>query len=65
MNRFALPRMIALALVGAFAGCAHWPATPALEKAGAPGYRLNETSRPGQSDELLVIWLHGVSQKSI
>jgi hypothetical protein len=36
-------------LVGAFAtlctmagGCAHWPATPPLEHAGAPGYRLAE-----------------------
>ncbi len=37
------------------AGCARWPATPALARAGAPGYRLAESSRPGQSDELLVI----------
>jgi NTE family protein len=37
------------------AGCAHWPATPRLEQAGAPGYRLAEVTRPGQSDDLLVI----------
>ena len=37
------------------AGCAHWPATPKLEKAGAPGYRASEAARPGQSDDLLVI----------
>jgi NTE family protein len=36
-------------------GCAHWPATPKLEKAGAPGYRFAEVTRPGQSDDLLVI----------
>ena len=37
------------------AGCAHWPATPRLELAGAPGYRLGDVTRPGQSDDLLVI----------
>jgi len=37
------------------AGCAHWPATPRLEQAGAPGYRLAEATRPGQSDDLLVV----------
>jgi NTE family protein len=36
-------------------GCAHWPATPQLELAGAPGYRLAEAIRPGQSDDLLVV----------
>ena len=36
-------------------GCAHWPATPRLEQAGAPGYRFAEVTRPGQSDDLLVI----------
>jgi len=36
------------------AGCAHWPATPLLERAGAPGYRVAEMTRPGQSDDLLV-----------
>jgi len=36
-------------------GCAHWPATPRLEQAGAPGYRFGEVVRPGQSDDLLVI----------
>ena len=34
-------------------GCAHWPATPRLEQAGGPGYRLAEVTRPGQSDDLL------------
>jgi NTE family protein len=36
-------------------GCAHWPSTPRLEQAGAPGYRLAEAPRPGQSDDLLVV----------
>ena len=45
-----------LAMLAVFsAGCAHYPATPPLERAGAPGYRVGEASRPGQSDELLVV----------
>jgi len=36
-------------------GCAHWPATPQLERVGTPGYRLADAPRPGQSDELLVV----------
>src|SRR5215467_7565086 len=36
-------------------GCAHWPPTPKLERAGAPGYRIDESARPGQSDDMLVI----------
>jgi NTE family protein len=36
-------------------GCAQWPATPRLEQAGASGYRPAEASRPGQSDDLLVV----------
>ena len=36
-------------------GCAHWPATPRLEQAGGAGYRMDEVTRPGQSDDLLVI----------
>jgi NTE family protein len=54
---FAASRALALsAVLCAFAGgCAQWPATPRLEQAGAPGYRLAEVSRPGQSDELLVV----------
>ena len=45
-----------LAALSVFAsGCAHWPATPRLEQAGAPGYRFGEVTRPGQSDDLLVI----------
>jgi len=45
--------VVALSLVTG--GCAHWPATPVLEQAGAPGYRLAEVTRPEQSDELLVV----------
>jgi NTE family protein len=45
-----------LAALCVFAGgCAHWPATPRLERAGAPGYRFAEVTRPGQSDDLLVV----------
>ena len=44
-----------LALLVAASGCAHWPATLRLEKAGAPGYRVEGPARPGQSDDLLVI----------
>lgn len=48
--------MVLSAALCVFAGgCAHWPATPRLERAGAPGYRFAEVSRPGQSDDLLVI----------
>ena len=47
--------ILASILAGALAGCAHWPATPRLEHAGAPGYRVDESSRPGQSDDMLVI----------
>ena len=43
------------ALSALTAACAHYPATPLLERAGAPGYRVSEASRPGQSDELLVV----------
>jgi NTE family protein len=54
---YALMRAVTLSAVFcAFAaGCAHWPATPRLEQAGAPGYRLAEVTRPGQSDDLLVV----------
>ena len=54
---FALACAVALvASLGVFAGgCAHWPATPKLEQAGEPGYRFAEVTRPGQSDDLLVI----------
>lgn len=56
-STFALARAVTLsAVLCVFAGgCAHWPATPRLEQAGAPGYRLAEVIRPGQSDDLLVI----------
>jgi NTE family protein len=43
------------ALCALAGGCAHWPATPRLERAGAPGYRLAEVTRPGQSDDVLVV----------
>ena len=54
---FAMARAVTLlAALCIFAGgCAHWPATPRLEQAGAPGYRLSEVTRPGQSDDLLVV----------
>ena len=54
---FALAYTVTLlAVLCLFAGgCAHWPATPRLEQAGAPGYRLAEVTRPGQSDDLLVV----------
>jgi len=46
---------ISAALCVLAAGCAHWPPTPPLQQAGAPGYRLGEQTRAGQSDDLLVI----------
>jgi NTE family protein len=54
---FALACTVALftALCGFAGGCAHWPATPRLEQVGGPGYRLAEVTRPGQSDDLLVV----------
>src|SRR5262252_6136311 len=36
-------------------GCAHWPPTPQLGKAGAPGYRVGESAHPGQSDDVLLV----------
>jgi NTE family protein len=45
--------LVALSLFAG--GCAHWPATPKLEQAGAPGYRLAEVTHSGQSDDLLVV----------
>jgi NTE family protein len=51
MNAVALLTSLCVFAVG----CAHWPATPRLEQAGAPGYRLAEVTRPGQSDDLLVV----------
>jgi NTE family protein len=47
-------RPVALTAVALLAGCAHWPATPPLARAGAPGYHFAEVTRPGQSDDLLV-----------
>ena len=47
--------ILALSAVIVMSGCAHWPATPRLERAGAPGYRVGESVRAGQSDDLLVI----------
>src|SRR5882672_2563400 len=56
-SSFALARAAALsAVLCVFAGgCAHWPATPRLAQAGEPGYRVGEVTRPGQSDDLLVV----------
>ena len=56
-SSFALACAVTLlAALCVFAGgCAHWPATPRLEQAGAPGYRFAEATRPGQSDDLLVV----------
>jgi len=56
-SRLASARAVGLsAALCVFAGgCAHWPATPRLEQAGAPGYRFGEVVRLGQSDDLLVI----------
>jgi len=51
MSRAAISA--ALCVLGV--GCAHWPPTPPLQQAGAPGYRLSEQTRPGQSDDLLLI----------
>jgi len=47
--------LVSIVLCAFAAGCAHWPATPPLQQAGAPGYRLTGESRAGQSDDLLVI----------
>jgi NTE family protein len=44
-----------LAVACVFAGCAHWPPTPKLERAGAPGYRIEGASAAGRSDDLLVV----------
>jgi len=56
-STFALTRAVTLsAALCVFAGgCAHWPATPPLERAHAPGYRAIEAARPGQSDDLLLV----------
>jgi len=54
-SSFALTRAAVLSACVFAGGCAHWPATPRLEQAGAPGYRFGEVTRPGQSDELLVV----------
>jgi len=43
-----------LAALVLLAGCAHWPATPKLEKAGVPGYRFADAAPAGQADDLLV-----------
>ena len=56
-SNFALARAAALsaAVCVVAGGCAHWPATPRLEQVGAAGYRLAAATRPGQSDDLLVV----------
>ena len=54
---FALACTITLlSALSVFAGgCAHWPPTPRLEHVGADGYGRTEVTRPGQSDDMLVI----------
>lgn len=37
------------------AACAHWPATPKLDRADSPGYHFAEAARPGQSEDVLVV----------
>ncbi len=54
-SRFALVRAALVVALGVLAGCAHWPATPRLERAGEPGYRIDDNARSGRSDDLLVI----------
>lgn len=45
-----------LALLCVFtAGCAHYPETPKLEQVSTDGYRLANVTRPGQSDDMLVV----------
>jgi len=46
-SRFALGRAALVMALGVLTGCAHWPATARLERAGAPGYRIDESARPG------------------
>ena len=46
---------VSVAVAAFTAGCAHWPPTPRLERAGAPGYRLSDVTQAGQSDDLLVV----------
>lgn len=54
---FALVCAVALlaAICVLAAGCAHWPATPQLQRVGVPGYLLAEVTCPGQSDDLMVV----------
>jgi NTE family protein len=47
--------VLAATVCGVAGGCAHWPPTPPLAQVGVPGYRLAEATRPGQSDDLLVV----------
>jgi NTE family protein len=46
---------VSLALAAFTAGCAHWPTTPRLDRAGSPGYRLSDVTQAGRSDDLLVV----------
>ena len=50
-----MKRANALLAILLLAACEHWPPTPKLAKAGAPGYRVAEVTRPGQSEDLLVV----------
>jgi len=53
--KMKIDSLLLASFVALASGCAHWPPTPKLERAGAPGYRIDESARPGQSDDLLVI----------
>ena len=46
---------VAVSLCGLTGGCAHSPAAPSLQQAGAPGYRFAEAVHRDQSDDLLVV----------
>jgi NTE family protein len=56
-SNFALACVVTLfaALCVFASGCAHYPATPRLEQVGGSGYRLADVTRPGQSDDMLVV----------
>src|SRR4051794_26574425 len=45
-----------LALIVLFcAACAHFPATPKLDHAGQSGYRVSESARPAQANDILFV----------
>jgi NTE family protein len=46
--------LLPLAMALLLGGCATWPATPPLSRAGATGYRFTDVAPAGQADDLLV-----------